>query len=68
MARLAVTVNQDQWNTIAQLTMRLENEEISEEEYADSLMMVLGPSLPRRPAPDDHLQIKLEPKIMVGPH
>ena len=66
MAVIEVWLNQDQWNEIGQLALERDNLTLTEEEYVDRLMTVLGPVLRSRPSEGDQLRLLLRPRTIIS--
>ena len=65
---IEVRIDQTQFDLIGHLALRLDNLEISEEEYVDGLHHILGRSLHTKPDEGDRIHLVLDQKIQGTVH
>jgi polyphosphate kinase len=62
---IEVRLNRDEWNTYSFLVTRKANGELTEEEFVEDLMALVGRKMHARPQEGDTLRLVLDPKTQI---
>lgn len=66
MARIFIDIVQSEFEEIHDLGIQLETGMISEDQYKDGLIRILGEALPRGPERDDEIHLRVVKRTSVG--